>query len=55
MHKPNCIIQLFHKEENEAREFVEKIKKLFSEESMEINILPIGEDEEKIRPLPFLS
>ncbi len=55
LHRPNCIIQLFHKDEKEIREHIEKIKKLFNEDSIEINILPIGEDEEKIRPLPFLD
>ncbi len=55
LHKPNCIIQLFHKEEKEIRESIEKLKKMFDEDSIEINIIPIGEDEEKIRPLPFLD
>ncbi len=55
LHKPNCIIQLFHKDEKEVRDCVEKIKNLFNEDSIEIDILPIGEDEEKIRPLPFLD
>jgi len=55
LHKPNCIIQLFHKEEIEIRRCIEKIKTLFKEDSIEINILLIGEDEEKIRPLPFLD
>ena len=55
LHKPNCIIQIFHKEEEEIRECIEKIKTLFKEDSIEINVLQIGEDEEKIRPLPFLN
>jgi hypothetical protein len=55
LHRPNCIIQLFHKDEKEIRETIEKLKKLFNEDSIEINVLPIGEDEEKIRPLPFLD
>jgi len=55
LHKPNCIIQLFHKEEGEIRDCIEKIKTLFKEDSIEINVLQIGEDEEKIRPLPFLD
>lgn len=55
LQKPNCIIQLFHKEEREIRENIERIKKLFEEDSIEINVLQIGEDEEKIRPLPFLD
>ncbi|MFA6023333.1 MAG: Lrp/AsnC family transcriptional regulator [Candidatus Pacearchaeota archaeon] len=54
LHKPNCIIQLFHKDEKEIRESIEKIKELFKEDSIEINVLQIGEDEKEIRPLPFL-
>jgi len=54
LHKPNCVIQLFHKEEGEIRECVKRIKTLFKDDSIEINVLQIGEDEEKIRPLPFL-
>ncbi|MBU1199772.1 MAG: winged helix-turn-helix transcriptional regulator [Nanoarchaeota archaeon] len=54
LQKPNCIIQLFHKEEGELRDNVEKIKELFKEECIEINVLQIGEDLEKVRPLPFI-
>ncbi len=53
--KPNCLIQLFHKEENEIRGAIDKIKKLFEEDSIEMSVLPIDEDKEKIRPLPFLK
>ncbi len=55
LQKPNCIIQLFHKEEKELRENIEKIKDLFKEDSIEIDVLGIGEDDEKVRPLPFLD
>ena len=54
LQKPNCVIQLFHKGENELRENIEKIKDLFKEDSIEINILQIGEDEGIVNPLPFL-
>lgn len=54
LQKPNCMIQLFHKGGEEVREHIEKIKDLFKEDSIEIEVLQIGEDEEKIRPLPFL-
>lgn len=54
LHKPNCMIQLFHKEEAEIREHIEKIKELFKDDSIEISALQIGEDEEEFRPLPFL-
>lgn len=55
LHKPNCMIQLFHKHENEVRDCVKEIRNMFSEDSIEINILAVGEDEEKVRPLPFLD
>jgi DNA-binding Lrp family transcriptional regulator len=55
LQKPNCIIQIFHKGVEEVRENIEKIKSMFNEDSIEINVLQIGEDEEKIRPLPFLD
>lgn len=55
LQKPNCIIQLFHKGEAEIRESIEKIKDLFEEDSIEIDVLEIGDDEQKVRPLPFLD
>ncbi len=54
LQKPNCIIQLFHKNENEIRENIEKIKHLFNEDFIEIEVLQIGEDKELVNPLPFL-
>src|SRR3989344_1337315 len=54
LQKPNCILQLFHKDEKELRLSIEKIKGLFKDEYIDIDILPIGEDEGKIRTLPFL-
>src|SRR3989344_8884502 len=55
LQKPNCIIQLFHKEDREVKEAIEKIRTLFKEDSIEIEVLQIGEDEEKVRALPFLD
>lgn len=55
LHNPNCIIQLFYKEEKEIQDSIEKIRDIFNDEPIEINIFNIGEDEEKINPLPFLS
>jgi len=54
LQRPNCTIQLFHKGESEIREAITKIKKLFNEESIEIDILQIGEDEGLVNPLPFI-
>jgi DNA-binding Lrp family transcriptional regulator len=53
LQKPNCIFQLFHKEESEVREAISEIKKLFNEESVEIDVLRIGEDE-GVNALPFV-
>ncbi|MEA3329309.1 MAG: Lrp/AsnC family transcriptional regulator [Nanoarchaeota archaeon] len=55
LHKPNCMIQLFHKEGGESREIIEKLKEVFKEDSIEIRVLQIGEDEEQIRSLPFIN
>jgi len=54
LQKPNCMIQLFHKEEGEIREAIAEIKKLFNEDSVEIDVLQIGEDE-WINTLPFIE
>lgn len=53
--KPNCIIQLFHKEESELRKSIEEIKELFKDESFEIDVMLINQDEEEINTLPFLN
>jgi len=55
LQRPNCIVQLFHKEVEEVREAVEKIRKLFENDSIEIEILQIGDDEIEVRPLPFIT
>ena len=55
LQKPNCMISFLYKSVKEVQEGVEKIKNLFKEDSIEIDILQIGEEEEKIRPLPFLE
>lgn len=54
LQKPNCIIQLFHKNEEEVRETITKIKELFKDDSIELDPMSIGEDEGLINPLPFL-
>jgi Lrp/AsnC family leucine-responsive transcriptional regulator len=51
--KPNCIIQLFHKEDSELRKTIEELKKTFPEDKIDIEIILIDADEE-IRTLPFL-
>lgn len=52
--KPNCYIQLFHQDEKELREQINKIKELFSEELLNLDILLI-EGEKEANTLPFLK
>lgn len=52
--KPNCVMQLFHKEELELRKTIEEIKELFREDSIQTETIFIGEDEIVGRTLPFL-
>jgi len=55
LQKPNCMISFLYKSVKEVEEGIEKIKDLFKEDSIEIDVLQIGEDEEEVRPLPFLE
>lgn len=52
--KPNCIIQLFHKEESELREAIEEIQTVLEDSSLNLEIILIGEDENEVNTLPFL-
>ena len=54
MNKPNCFISLFYENEYELRKTIEELKKLFSEESIEIEILPVKSEEEEMNTLPFI-
>lgn len=54
LQRPHCIIKLFHKDEREVRAVVDQVKELFYDDSIELEIIPVGEDEQVIRPLPFL-
>lgn len=51
--KPNCYIQIFHKEENELRKILEKIKEIFKEESFTSEIIPLKNEGEDVNALPF--
>ncbi|MCK5624898.1 winged helix-turn-helix transcriptional regulator [Candidatus Pacearchaeota archaeon] len=53
LQKPNSIIQFFYKEENEIKNEISKIKKLFENEQIEIELIHLDE-EEYINVLPFL-
>ncbi len=55
INKPNCFISLFYKNESELRKTIEELKKLFNEDSIEVDILPVRSEEEEINTLPFLD
>jgi DNA-binding Lrp family transcriptional regulator len=55
INKPNSFMSLFYKNESELRKTIEELKKLFNEDSVEIDILPIKSEEEGINTLPFLD
>jgi len=55
LQKPNCIISFLYKNVKEVKESIEKIRNLFKDDSIEIDVLLTGEDEEKIRSLPLLE
>jgi DNA-binding Lrp family transcriptional regulator len=52
--RPNCFIQIFHKDELVLRETIDKLKKFFSDSQITIEPLLIAEDEKEIDTLPFL-
>ena len=52
--KPNCVIQLFHKEESELRETIQQIKNLFPEEILDLDFMLISEDQGLVNACPFL-
>ena len=52
--RPNCILNLFHENEKQLRNTVQEIKDIFKNESMDIDVMLLGEDEIEIRTLPFL-
>ena len=55
MSKPNCFIQLFHKEHADLINEIHKLKELFKNEAIDIEILFVDYPEkEKINTLPFL-
>jgi len=51
--KPNCIIQMFHREESDLIKTLKEIKELFKGDHVDVEIVLIKE-EDKINTLPFL-
>ena len=54
LNRPNFIIQLFHKEEYELRQTINEIRELLKDNSFDMDVLLINEDE-NINALPFVS
>jgi DNA-binding Lrp family transcriptional regulator len=55
MSRPNCFVQLFHKEHADLINEIHKLKELFKNEAIDIEILFVDYPEkEKINTLPFL-
>ncbi len=52
--RPNCIVQLFHKDQVELKHTINEIKELFKDEYIDIDIMHLSEDEGEINTLPFL-
>lgn len=52
--KPNCIIQLFHKNNQEIKDTILDLKNTFKNNEIEIDLLLINQEEGEINTLPFL-
>jgi len=52
--KPNCYLQVFHKDENQLRQTILSLKELLRDEHYELEILPIKDAGEDINVMPFL-
>ncbi len=52
--RPNCIVQLFHKDQRELKHTINEVKELFKDEYIDLDIMHISEDEGEIDTLPFL-
>ncbi len=51
---PNCVLQIFHKTDDELKEEVKKIKTLMKDEMIDIDVV-LAQEEEKVNTLPFLK
>ncbi|PIN96724.1 hypothetical protein COU56_00070 [Candidatus Pacearchaeota archaeon CG10_big_fil_rev_8_21_14_0_10_31_9] len=54
LNKPNCIIQLFHKNNQEIKDVISNLKDILKNSEIEINLLLINQEEGEINTLPFL-
>lgn len=52
--KPNCFMQLFHKEHSIIKETIDELKSLFINESISIDIILLKNEGEEVNTLPFL-
>ena len=53
MSKPNCFVQLFHKEHQDLIDEINNLKELFKDDIVDIDVL-FMDSEFKINTLPFL-
>ncbi|MEK6823435.1 MAG: winged helix-turn-helix transcriptional regulator [Nanoarchaeota archaeon] len=52
--KPNCYMQIFHKDVLEIHKILNDLKQTFPNESITTDILPLKNEGEDINPIPFL-
>ena len=52
--KPNCFMQLFHKEHSIIKETIDELKSLFINESISIDVILLKNDGEEVNTLPFI-
>ena len=52
--KPNCIIQLFHKNNQEIKDTISNLRDVLKNSEIEINLLLINQEEGEINTFPFL-
>lgn len=51
--KPNCFIQLFHKEQSVIKKTIDELKNLFINENISIDVILLNNEGEEVNPLPF--
>lgn len=52
--RPNCIVQLFNKAQEELKHTINEIKELFKDEYVDIDVMHVSEDVDEVNSLPFL-
>jgi len=52
--KPNCYIQIFHKDVSELHSILKNLKQTFPNDSLTIEIIPLKNEGEDVNAIPFL-